>query len=337
MIIDKSKSIELHIKTHHPNIHALVQDVTLKNDVCSITISYKGEEGIKLDCMKAAESIKESFDISDVRFIAIKNSSQLDDKSRHNTTKASISGVEKTIAIVSGKGGVGKSTVAGCLSLVLSRMQDHVSLLDADIHGPSIGRVLGISNSKVIINKKGTISPIKQDKIQFLSSSLFMSGDDALIWRGPMASKMLHKLLHEAEWRFSKLLRWANSDVLIIDTPPGTGDIHISLFARNKIDGIIFVSTPNQIAIDDTHRSIAMAKSTNTPILGIVENMAFPGEEKSKLEEYAEANNIKYFGKIYYSSKISDDIDSGISYKQIAANDKLLSTLQRISKSIIDS
>jgi len=180
--------------------------------------------------------------------------------------------VQNIIAVSSGKGGVGKSTVTANLAISLQKMGFSVGVLDADIYGPSIPMMFDVVDKKplaVNLNGKSKMKPIENFGIKILSMGFFTKMDQAVIWRGPMASKALNQMIFDSEW--------GNLDFLLIDLPPGTGDIHLSIMQALPISGSIVVSTPQNVALIDARKGVSMFKqeNINVPVLGIIENMAY--------------------------------------------------------------
>ena len=183
-----------------------------------------------------------------------------------------IENISNVIAVSSGKGGVGKSTITSNLAVSLSKMGFSVGILDADIYGPSIPLMFDISNQKplaVNVNGKSKMKPIESYGVKILSIGFFTKSDEAVIWRGPMASKALNQMIFDADW--GKL------DFLLIDLPPGTGDIHLSIMQSLPISGAIIVSTPQVVALSDARKGVSMFKkeNINVPVLGLIENMSY--------------------------------------------------------------
>jgi ATP-binding protein involved in chromosome partitioning len=185
---------------------------------------------------------------------------------------AQLAGVKNIIAVASGKGGVGKSTVAVNLAIALSRHGSKVGLLDADIHGPSIPLMFGLVDERPAAmekNGKTMIVPIEKFGIKLLSIGFFVDASKALIWRGPMASSALMQLFNDSEW--------GELDYLVVDLPPGTGDIHLSLAQQVPVTGIAIVTTPQEVAVADARKAVSMFNTENIkiPILGLIENMSY--------------------------------------------------------------
>ena len=186
--------------------------------------------------------------------------------------KTTTGGIARVIAVASGKGGVGKSTVTANLAVTLRDMGYSVGILDADIYGPSMPKMFGVEGytpQAILRDEQEYILPAETGGIKIASIGFFISPDDALIWRGPMATTALKQLLHQTLWE--------GLDYLLIDLPPGTGDVHLSVVGEVKVNGAIVVSTPQQVAVADVRRGVNMfrAEGIDVPVLGIIENMAW--------------------------------------------------------------
>ncbi|MCS6758359.1 MAG: Mrp/NBP35 family ATP-binding protein [Candidatus Devosia euplotis] len=180
--------------------------------------------------------------------------------------KTSVPGIKHIIAVGSGKGGVGKSTTAVNLALALQAQGLTVGILDADLYGPSIPKLLGIEGQPAI-RDNGIFSPHDAFGLRAMSIGSMLTKDQAVVWRGPMATSALRQLLRETAW--------GDLDILLVDLPPGTGDIHISLFQKAVVDGVVIVSTPQDLALIDAKKAIDMIRRFNVPLLGLVENMSY--------------------------------------------------------------
>lgn len=248
--------------------------------------------------------------------------------------------IKNIIAIASGKGGVGKSTITANLAVSLSKMGFKVGILDADVYGPSIPLMFDVAFAKPLSveeNGKSKMKPIESYGVKILSLGFFTDANQAVIWRGAMASKALNQLLFDAAW--------GELDFLLIDLPPGTGDIHLSIVQTIPVTGAVIVSTPQNIALADAKRGIAMFKqeNINVPVLGLVENMSYftPTElpenkyyifGKDGAKHLAEDENTRFLGEIPLVQSIRESGDVGhpislqnntsleISFKEIAKN-----------------
>ncbi|MFT6794935.1 MAG: ATP-binding protein involved in chromosome partitioning [Maribacter sp.] len=183
-----------------------------------------------------------------------------------------IPGIQNIIAVASGKGGVGKSTVTANLAVTLAKMGFKVGLLDADIYGPSMPIMFDVAQEKPLsinVNGKSKMKPVESYGVKLLSIGFFTQRDQAVIWRGPMASKALNQMIFDAHW--------GEIDFMLLDLPPGTGDIHLSIMQAMPVTGAVVVSTPQEVALADARKGVAMFQqdSINVPVLGIIENMAY--------------------------------------------------------------
>ncbi|CAN5388649.1 Mrp/NBP35 family ATP-binding protein [soil metagenome] len=210
-----------------------------------------------------------------------------------------IPGINNIIAIASGKGGVGKSTVTANLAVTLAKMGFKVGLLDADIYGPSIPTMFDVEAERplsVNIDGKSKMKPVESYGVKVLSIGFFTKPNQAVVWRGPMAAKALNQMIFDASW--------GELDFMLLDLPPGTGDIHLSIMQSLPITGAVIVSTPQKVALADARRGVAMfqQESINVPVLGIIENMAYftPAE----LPE----NKYYIFGK-HGAKNLAEDLD----------------------------
>jgi ATP-binding protein involved in chromosome partitioning len=194
-----------------------------------------------------------------------------------------IPGISNIIAVASGKGGVGKSTVTANLAVSLAKMGFSVGILDADIYGPSMPIMFDVENEKPIsveVDGKSKMKPIESYEIKLLSIGFFTAPSQAVIWRGPMAAKALTQMIFDADW--------GQLDFMLIDLPPGTGDIHLSIMQSLPITGAVVVSTPQAVALADARKGVSMflSDSINIPILGIIENMAYFTPEELPHNKY---------------------------------------------------
>lgn len=230
-------------------------------------------------------------------------------------------GVKNIIAVASGKGGVGKSTVTSNLAVALAQAGYKVGLLDADIYGPSVPVMFGTTDARPTLSPNSTeghdmIQPIEKFGVKMLSIGYFVDPEQAIVWRGAMATNALKQLINEGDW--------GELDYLLIDMPPGTGDIHISLVAAVKLTGAIVVSTPQKVALADAIKGINMFQNekVNVPIIGIVENMAWftPAElpqnryyifGKDGAKNLAEEMNVPLIGQIPIVQSIRENGDAG--------------------------
>lgn len=230
-----------------------------------------------------------------------------------------IKGIKSIIAISSGKGGVGKSTLTANLSVSLSKMGFKVGVLDADIYGPSIPTMLDVEGSRPLsinVEGKSKMKPVENYGVKILSIGFFTKPDQAVIWRGPMATKALNQMIFDAAW--------GDLDFLMIDLPPGTGDIHLSIVQSLPLSGSVVVSTPQNVALDAAKKGIAMFRQENikVPVLGIIENMSYftPNElpeskyyifGKSGAKNLSKDMNVPFLGELPIEQSIRESGDFG--------------------------
>jgi len=230
-----------------------------------------------------------------------------------------IPGIHNIVAIASGKGGVGKSTVTANIAVTLAKMGFKVGVLDADIYGPSIPIMFDVAQERPLsinVNGKSKMKPVENYGVKVLSIGFFTQPNQAVVWRGPMAAKALNQLIFDAAW--------GELDFMLIDLPPGTGDIHLSIMQSLPITGAVVVSTPQHVALADARKGVAMfqQESINVPVLGIVENMAYftPAElpqnkyyifGKEGARNLAEDLEVPFLGEIPLVQSIREAGDSG--------------------------
>ena len=180
--------------------------------------------------------------------------------------KAPIEGVKNLVAVASGKGGVGKTTVAVNLAIALKNMGAAVGLLDADVYGPNVPMMLGTNEQPRALDER-TIIPVQAYGVKMISMGLLNPGDKPLVWRGPM--------LHSVMQQFLRSVRWGQLDYLVVDLPPGTGDVQLSLIQTVSVSGAVVVTTPSAVALADVRKAVEMFRQVNVEVLGVVENMSY--------------------------------------------------------------
>lgn len=239
-------------------------------------------------------------------------------KAGHGTVgnKKPVPGVGKIIAIGSGKGGVGKSTFTANLALSLSRQGHKVGIIDADIYGPSLPMIFGKREEKPRSNSERKIIPVESFGIKFMSFGFFINENDPVIWRGPMLGGVLNQFLFDVDW--------TGTDYLLIDLPPGTGDIQLSMIQNAHVDGAIIISTPQDVALLDAKKGLEMFRKMNLPIIGMVENMSSficdgCGKThyifgKGGVEEAVSQLGTKLLGKIPLEISLRTGSDEGVPY-----------------------
>jgi ATP-binding protein involved in chromosome partitioning len=315
----------------------LVSEISISNTKVSFTVSIQNaamhaRKRMVDACVFAVERFfDESFEI-DVNVVGMKKA---------ESSQKVLPNIKNVIAVTSGKGGVGKSTVASNLAVGLSKKGYKVGLIDADIYGPSAPLMFDCQHyrpSSKSVDGKQMIVPAENYGVKILSIGFFAEVNQAVVWRGPMAVKALNQLLFDA--------LWGELDYLIIDSPPGTGDIHLSIVQALPLTGAIIVSTPQDIALADAKKAIGMFKleNINVPILGIVENMSWftPAElpeskyyifGKEGAKYLAEKNDIPLLGEIPLIQGIRESGDAGrpaILQKGTSSKDAFMQMCQNV-------
>jgi ATP-binding protein involved in chromosome partitioning len=227
--------------------------------------------------------------------------------------QAPIPGVKHVIAVGSGKGGVGKSTVAVNLAMALQKSGAKVGLLDADIYGPSIPRMLGALTARPEVNEEKKILPISRYGVKTMSLGYLVDEGMAAVWRGPMLFKAMDQFFRD--------VLWGELDVLVIDLPPGTGDVGLTMAQKVPVSGAIVVVTPQNIALADAKKAMDMFERTNVPMLGVVENMSYlktPNGEtvqlfpRGELDVYLDLKKVEKLGQIPFYPDVSLGAEAGV-------------------------
>lgn len=294
----------------------MVRDLLIENNKVSFTVTLTTpacplKDRIKNDCIRAIHSVNPEA-VVQVNFTANINTNRKDQD-------PVLPKVKNIIAVVSGKGGVGKSTVASNFALSLAADGAKVGLMDADIYGPSLPIMFGLRGERPMmknVNGKGMILPIEKYGIRLMSIGLLIDEKNAVVWRGPMVSSAIRQFISE--------VYWDELDYLVIDMPPGTGDIHLTLMQAVPVTGVIVVSTPQDVALADAKKAIAMFAQAQlkAPIIGLVENMSYFVADESPEHKYyifgkeggkrlAEEYDIPFLGQIPLIQSIREGGDEG--------------------------
>ena len=296
----------------------MVRDISREGNKVSFTIvlttpACPMKELMKRDCINALKQhISEELEV-EVNFTSNTSSMRVD-------LNAVLPGVKNIITVVSGKGGVGKSTVAANLALALAQQGASVGLMDADIYGPSVPIMFGVRGQRPLmmdVEGKDKIVPLEQYGIKLISIGLLVDEKSAVVWRGPMASSAIRQFVTD--------VHWGELDYLIIDMPPGTGDIHLTLVQTIPVTGAVVVTTPQDVALADAKKAIAMfgQAQINVPIIGLVENMAWftPAElpenkyyifGKDGGKNLADQLDLNFLGQIPIVQSIREGGDKGV-------------------------
>ena len=295
----------------------MVKDIQIHGDAVSFTVILTTpacplKDKIKNDCIKAIHLINEKAEVT-VNFSSNTTSLRTDKKDI-------LKGVKNIIAVVSGKGGVGKSTVASNLALAIAESGAKVGLMDADIYGPSIHIMFGVRGERPVmrdVEGKGKIVPIERYGLKLMSIGLLVDEKQAVVWRGPMVSSAIKQFVSDVDW--------GELDYLIIDMPPGTGDIHLTIVQTVPVTGVIVVTTPQLVALADAKKGIAMfnQQGLKVPVIGLVENMSYftptelPGNKyyifgKEGGKKLADEFDIPFLGEIPLVQSIRKGGDIGV-------------------------
>ena len=337
--MDEKQIIKALSKVNDPDLKKdlvslnMIKNISIDNNVISFEIVLTTpacplKEQIKKDCLNELNKINNNLKYT-INFSS--NVVPFDKKTM-------IKNIKNIIAISSGKGGVGKSTIASNLAVGLGNMGAKTGLIDADIFGPSIPTMFNCENEQPTIKKskeKNIIIPIEQYGIKLLSMGLLIPNNKAVVWRGPMASSAMKQLILDVEW--------GELDYLIVDLPPGTSDIHITLSQSFPVTGTVIISTPQKVSTNDAEKAISMynQEQTNIPIIGLIENMSYfidDNDKKNYLfgkdggKTLCNKFSIDFIGQIPIDKRISDGSDLG--YPIILKENKISDIFKTLSQNI---
>jgi len=326
----------------------VIYSLEIDQKTASVVLVISEENAsIKDDTAKKVEEALKGFDEIDNVKIQIESSREdVMGKSQQNPANQANPGspeqilhlqnYENVILVASGKGGVGKSTVAINLALALKELGKTVSLMDADVYGPSVPIMLGRRNETLeLVGEK--IKPLNQFGIEFMSVGNMVNEDQALIWRGPMTHQVIQQILRDADW--------SGGDYMIIDMPPGTGDVQLSIAQLTSAAGAVVVCTPQDVALLDARKAIAMFDKVNIPVLGIIENMSSfvcpkCGEEtpifsKGGAEKESEAQKVAFIGRVPIEMDIRLGSDNGDPVVNAMPDSKSAKTFMEMAEKLI--
>jgi ATP-binding protein involved in chromosome partitioning len=305
----------------------MIKDIAIDGNEVSFTIILTTPACPMKDMMRTASENAIKILVNKEAIVKVNFTSNT--TSNRKDAQQILSGVKNVIAVVSGKGGVGKSTISANLALALAEGGASVGLMDADIYGPSVPIMFGVRGERPMmkdVNGKGVIIPLEKFGIKLMSIGLLVDEKNAVVWRGPMASSAIKQFVTEVDW--------GELDYLIIDMPPGTGDIHLTLMQTVPVTGAIIVTTPQSVALADAKKGIAMfgQAQINVPIIGLVENMAYftPAElpdnkyylfGKEGGKKLADEYELSFLGQVPLVQSIREGGDEGI--PAMVSNDEL--------------
>lgn len=288
----------------------MVKDLEVSEDgrltvtVVLTTPACPMKDKIKADCEKALLAV------AGIKATDIRMSSEVR-AAKPDAQRAPIAGVRNIIAVGSGKGGVGKSTTAVNLAVALARLGARTAILDADIYGPNVPGMLGIGGRPKVIDNR--IIPMTAHGISAMSMGFMVDEETPLVWRGPMLHGVLKQLLQD--------VNWGQMDYLVIDMPPGTGDVQLSLSQTVPVTGAVIVTTPQNVALQDARKGIMMLQKVNVPILGVIENMSYylcpkcghrdEVFDNAGGENAARKYNVPFLGRVPLNTQIREGMDRG--------------------------
>ncbi len=303
----------------------LIQDLIIQEKYISFTLELPRKDErladhLKRECTAAIHKFIDPGAVTDITVgINISRQRELDGDA-DNTAPASkpqpetvLGGVKNIIAVASGKGGVGKSTVAANLAVALAQTGAKVGLLDTDIYGPSVPTMFGVTERPNITTQKKLV-PIEKFGVHLVSMGFLVDTDQAMIWRGPMVTSAVKQFMQE--------VAWGDLDYMVLDMPPGTGDIQLTIVQTVPLTGAVIVSTPQTVALDDARKGVAMFNKVNVPVLGIIENMAYfvPDDMPEKkyyifgrhgARKLAERLEVPFLGEVPLRERVRETSDLG--------------------------
>ncbi len=302
----------------------LIQDLITQDKFVSFTLELPEKndqlaEQLKKECAEAIRKYVDAEAVLDVTIgINISKQRELGSSGQQESQQQPrqepvLAGVKNVIAVASGKGGVGKSTVAANLAVALAQTGAKVGLLDTDIYGPSVPTMFGVTERPNITTQKKLV-PIEKHGVHLVSMGFLVDTDQAMIWRGPMVTSAVKQFMQEVEW--------GELDYMILDLPPGTGDIQLTIVQTVPLTGAVIVSTPQTVALDDARKGVAMFNKVNVPVLGIIENMAYFVPDDTPEKKYyifgkhgarklAQKLEVPFLGEIPLREIVRKTSDSG--------------------------
>ncbi|MFH2123888.1 MAG: Mrp/NBP35 family ATP-binding protein [Pseudomonadota bacterium] len=316
----------------------MIRDISVKGDIVTLSLALKSDRS-PLKKVLTGEIEKVLSALPEISSVQVKVITLSREEFEHLFPKAPLKGIEKIqhfLAVASGKGGVGKTTIAVNVALALARQGYKVGLLDADVYGPSIPVMLDMSGA--LAQEDNMIVPKEKYGLQVVSLGLTAGQNDAFIWRGPLVSKMIHQLLGE--------VRWGELDYLVIDLPPGTGDPSIAIAQALPHCSILMITTPQEVALADVRRAIGLFHKTGQAIIGLVENMSYFLSSQSTEaieifghgggERLSQETGIPLLGAIPLAIEIRQGGDNGLPLMVSAPDSPTAAIFQKIAKKISD-
>ncbi|PSQ63467.1 MAG: MRP family ATP-binding protein [Bacteroidetes bacterium QH_10_64_19] len=301
----------------------MVKDLTIEDGHVSFTVVVEEPDGpfanqVQEACERVLrEEVSRTLEVDvelDSKMIPLGDDLMVGDQGGEKQQTSGEDGVQNTIAVASGKGGVGKSTVAVNLAMALSEQGYEVALVDTDIYGPSIPKMMGMEGEKPRVNDERKMVPLEKHGVKLLSMGFMVDPDQAVVWRGPMVTKAVKQFLGDVDW--------GDVEYMILDLPPGTGDVQLTIVQTIPLTGAVIVSTPQDLALADARKGKAMFDNVNVPVVGMVENMAYfspPDQPDRKYylfgregaQELAQELDVPFLGEVPIEQKIRKSSDQG--------------------------
>ena len=301
----------------------MVKDLTIEDGHVSFTVVVEEPDGpfanqVQEACERVLrEEVSRTLEVDvelDSKMIPLGDDLMVGDQGGEKQQTSGEDGVQNTIAVASGKGGVGKSTVAVNLAMALSEQGYEVALVDTDIYGPSIPKMMGMEGEKPRVNDERKMVPLEKHGVKLLSMGFMVDPDQAVVWRGPMVTKAVKQFLGDVDW--------GDVEYMILDLPPGTGDVQLTIVQTIPLTGAVIVSTPQDLALADARKGKAMFDNVNVPVVGMVENMAYfspPDQPDRKYylfgregaQELAQELDVPFLGEVPIEQKIRKSSDRG--------------------------
>jgi len=326
----------------------MVKDLTVDGDQVSFTVVVK-EPGssfakqVQEACRRVLhEEVSRDLAVDvelDNEMISLGNDITVSDASGEKNQQSGESGVQNTIAVASGKGGVGKSTVAVNLAMALADQGYSVALVDTDIYGPSIPKMMGMEGEKPRVNDERKIEPLEKHGIKLLSMGFMVDPDKAVVWRGPMVTKAVRQFLGD--------VHWGDIEYMILDLPPGTGDVQLTIVQTIPLTGAVIVSTPQEIALADARKGKAMFDNVDVPVVGIVENMAYfspPDQPDRKYylfgrggaQKLAQELDVPFLGEVPIEEVVRESGDDGLPVVRAEPESKSAQAFHTIADRVVE-
>jgi ATP-binding protein involved in chromosome partitioning len=301
----------------------MVKDLSMDGDRVSFTVVVRDPDSsfanqVQEACRRVLhEEVDRSLEVDvelDNEMIPLGDDLTVGDSSGEKHQTSGEDGVQNTIAVASGKGGVGKSTVAVNLAMALSEQGYSVALVDTDIYGPSVPKMMGMEGEKPRVDDERKMVPLEKHGIKVLSMGFMVDPDKAVVWRGPMVTKAVQQFLGD--------VNWGDIEYMILDLPPGTGDVQLTIVQTIPLSGAVIVSTPQDLALADARKGKAMFDNVNVPVVGMVENMAYftpPDQPDRKYylfgrngaQELAQELDVPFLGQVPIEQKVRKSGDDG--------------------------